>query len=59
VYDENINVHIVEAFLERLLPYYGRYPRPRSIIFIDNASFHFFSAETKTLLAKVGVLIEY
>lgn len=59
VYDENIDVHVVEAFLERLLPYCGRYPRPRSIISINNAPFHFFSAETKTLLAEGGILIEY
>lgn len=59
VYAENIDVYIVEAFLEGLLPYCGRCPGPRYIIFIDNTLFYVFSAETKILLAKVGILIEY
>lgn len=42
VYEENTDVEVVEGFLERLLPYCGRYPAPRSVIFMDNASFHFF-----------------
>jgi transposase len=59
VYEENTDVGVVEEFLERLLPFCGRFPEPRSVIFMDNASFHFFSPRTKEMLAEAGVLIEY
>jgi len=59
VYKENTDIYVVEGFLERLLPFCGRYPEPRSVIFKDNASFHFFSPGTKEMLAETGVLIEY
>lgn len=59
VYEENTDVQVVESFLERLLPYCGRYLEPRSVIFMDNASFHFFSPRIKELLPRAGVLIEY
>lgn len=45
VYEDNTDVHLVEGFLERLLPFCGRYPEPRCVIFMDNASFHFFLSE--------------
>lgn len=44
-YEENEDVHVVEGFLERLLPFCSRYLEPRSVIFMDNASFHFFSSK--------------
>jgi transposase len=59
VYEENTDVHVVEGFLERLLPYCGRYPGPRSVIFMDNASFHFFSPTIKEMFAEAGVILEY
>lgn len=59
VYKENTDVQVVEGFLERLLPFYDRYPKPKSIIFITNASFHFFSLRIKQILSEAGVLIEY
>jgi transposase len=59
VYEENTDAQVVEGFLERLLPFYGRYPALKSVIFIDNALFHFFSPRIKDMLAEVGVLIEY
>lgn len=59
VYEENTDVHVVEGFLERLLPYCGRYPEPRSVIFMDNASFHFFSSRIKEMVSEAGVIIEY
>jgi hypothetical protein len=59
VYEENTDVYLVEGFLERLLPFCGRYPEPRSVIFMDNASFHFCSPRIKGMLAEPGVLIEY
>ena len=59
VYQENTDTHVVEGFIERLLPFCGSYPEPRSVIFMDNASFHFFSPRTKEMLTQAGVLIEY
>ncbi|KAL0930259.1 TPR domain-containing protein [Colletotrichum truncatum] len=59
VYEENTDVNIVEGFLERLLPLCGRYPAPRSVIFMDNASFHFFSPALKDKFTQAGVIIEY
>lgn len=31
---------IFEDFIEQLLPHYGRWPEPKSVIVMDNASFH-------------------
>jgi hypothetical protein len=31
---------VFEDFLERLLPHCGRWPEPKSVLVIDNASFH-------------------
>lgn len=59
VYEENTDTDMVEAFLDRLLPYCGRYPEPKSVIFMDNASFHFFSQEVKDRIVNAGVIIEY
>ena len=59
VYKENTDVYVVKGFLERLLLFYSRYPKPRSVIFIDNVSFYFFLLRIKEILTKVGVLIEY
>jgi transposase len=59
VYEENTDVEVFEGFLERLLPFCGRYPEPRSIIFMDNTSFHFFSPRVKDLFTRAGVIIEY
>jgi len=41
VYKENTDTQAFDDFIKRLLPFYGRYLDPRSVIFIDNASFHF------------------
>ncbi|KAK7211126.1 hypothetical protein V2G26_018304 [Clonostachys chloroleuca] len=59
VYEDNTDVGVVEGFLERLLLYCGRYPEPQSVLFMDNASFHFFSPEIKERFARAGVIIEY
>lgn len=59
VYEENTDADMVEAFLDRLLPYCGRYPEPKSVIFMDNASFYFFSQEVKDRIVDAGVIIEY
>ncbi|KAF4921082.1 hypothetical protein CGCF245_v015655 [Colletotrichum fructicola] len=59
VYEENTDTEVFEGFLERLLPFCGRYPAPRSVIFMDNASFHFVSQKLKDLIARAGVLVEF
>jgi transposase len=59
VYEENTDIEVFEDFLERLLPFCGRYPEPRSVIFMDNASFHFFSQSLRDLFTQAGVIIEY
>lgn len=58
VYEGYTDVHLFETFLKRLLPYCGRFPEPKSVVFMDNASFHNISTEVKEKFAKAGVLIE-
>lgn len=58
VYKGYTDVHLFETFLKRLLPYYGRFPEPKSVVFMDNASFHNISTEVKEEFAKAGVLIK-
>jgi transposase len=58
VYEGYTDVHVFESFLERLLPYCGRFPEPRSVVFMDNASFHNISTRIKEMFAKAGVLLE-
>ena len=58
VYKENTDVYMVKGFLERLLLLCGRYPKPRSVVFIDNALFYFLP-RIKEILTKTGILIEY
>jgi transposase len=59
VYEENTDLQVFEGFLERLLPSCGRYPAPKSVIFMDNASFHNVSPRIKELYAQAGVVIQY
>lgn len=58
VYEGHTDNYVFEAFLERLLPYCGRFPEPRSVVFMDNASFHNISIKIKEKFAEAGVLIE-
>ena len=57
VYEENTDHEVFEGFIERLLPFCGRFPGPRSVIFMDNASFH-FSPKINQMLAQAGVVQE-
>ncbi|OAA47532.1 Homeodomain-like protein [Cordyceps fumosorosea ARSEF 2679] len=57
VYDGHTDLDFFEGYLLRLLPYLGRYPGPRSVIFMDNASFHNVSLEVQATLAEAGVLL--
>ncbi|KAJ6786763.1 hypothetical protein PWT90_07371 [Aphanocladium album] len=57
VYDGHTDLEFVEGYLLRLLPYLGRYPGPRSVIFMDNASVHNVSLEVQATLTEAGVLL--
>ena len=59
VYEQSTDADKVGAFLENLLPFCGRYPEPRSVIFMDNASFHFFTPAVKKAIGDAGVILEY
>lgn len=59
VYEENTDLQVFEGFLERLLPFCGRYPAPKSVVFMDNASFHNITPRIKDLFAEAGVLVQY
>ncbi|KAF4444918.1 TPR domain protein [Fusarium austroafricanum] len=58
VYQENTDTELFQGFLERLLPFCGRYPEPNSVIFMDNASFHFISPSLQGKLTEAGVIVE-
>lgn len=58
VYEEYTNNDVFEAFLERLLPHCGRYPGPKSVVYMDNASWHDLSVRIKDMYAQAGVLLE-
>ncbi|RFU72915.1 transposase [Trichoderma arundinaceum] len=47
-----------EEFLERLLPYCGKWPEPRSVLIIDNASIH-HSERVQQLCEDAGVVLLY
>ena len=42
VYEGSTTTEVFEGFIERLLPHCGRFPEPRSVLIMDNASWHFF-----------------
>lgn len=58
VYHENTDTELFQGFLERLLPFCGRYPEPKSVVFMDNASFHVISQSLKEKFTAAGVIIE-
>jgi transposase len=40
VFQGSTNSSVFEDFIEQLLAHYGRWPEPKSVLVIDNASFH-------------------
>ena len=40
VYQGSTDSEVFEDFLEQLLPWCGQYPEPKSVLIMDNASFH-------------------
>jgi transposase len=49
---------VFETFIEQLLPYCGKWPEPRSVLVMDNASFH-RSDRIDQLCAAAGVKLLY
>jgi len=47
---------VFERFIEQLLPYCGRWPEPRSVLVMDNASIH-YSDRIKTMCREAGVVL--
>lgn len=57
-YERSTDTQVFEAFIETLLPYYGRWPEPKSVLVIDNASFH-YSDKIQQMCNQAGVLLIY
>ena len=49
---------LFESFIEQLLQHCGRWPEPKSVLVMDNASFH-HSARIDQLCADAGVKLLY
>jgi len=49
---------IFEDFIKRLLKHCGKWPKPKSVIVMDNASFH-HSKRIKEIYANAGVKLVY
>lgn len=49
---------VFEDFLEELLQWCGRWPQPKSVLIMDNASFH-RTARVEDLCAEAGVVLMY
>ena len=58
VYEGSTDSSIFEAFVERLLPLCGRWPEPRSVLVMDNASIH-HSERVKQMCSDAGVIVIY
>jgi hypothetical protein len=58
VYEGSTDTRVFEDFTEELLPYCGKWPNPRSVLIMDNASFH-HSEKIQQLCDDAGVIIRY
>lgn len=58
VFEGSTDSERFEEFLERLLPYCGKWPEPRSVLIIDNASIH-HSERVQQLCDDAGVVLLY
>jgi transposase len=57
VYEGSTDTEIFENFVEELLPYYGRWPAPKSVLIMDNASFH--RSDKIQQMCDAGVVLLY
>jgi transposase len=58
IFQGSTDAVIFENFIERLLQHCGRYPAPKSVLIMDNASFH-RSDRVKQLCSDAGVKLLY
>ena len=58
VFQGSTDAVVFEHFIRELLPYCGRFPAPKSVLIMDNASIHHSDAVT-TLCREAGVLLIY
>jgi transposase len=58
VYEGSTDTKVFENFIEELLPYCGKWPNPRSVLIMDNASFH-HSKKIQRLCDDAGVILRY
>lgn len=58
VYQGSTDAVVFGDFLEQLLPWCGKYPEPRSVLVMDNASFH-RTRRVRQLCAGSGVILMY
>lgn len=58
VYEGSTDAGIFEGFIEELLPYCAPWPNPRSVLIMDNASFH-RSERIQQMCDEAGVVLLY
>jgi transposase len=58
VFQGSTDSSIFEDFIEQLLPHCGRWPEPKSVLIMDNASFH-HTERIEQMCYKVGVKLMY
>lgn len=58
MYEGSTDTEIFENFIEELLPYCGRWPAPKSVLVMDNASFH-HSGRIQQMCDDTGVILLY
>ena len=58
VYPGSTDGEVFEDFLEELLPWCGRWPQPKSVLVMDNASIH-HSDRVEQMCTEAGVKLIY
>jgi len=58
VFQGSTDATVFEAFIEQLLPHCGRYPEPKSVLVMDNASFHHIE-RIEQMCSEAGVKLLY
>lgn len=57
-YERSTDTQVFEAFIETLLLYCDRWPEPKSVLVMDNVSFH-YSDKIQQMCNEAGVLLIY
>ncbi|KAL0930283.1 uncharacterized protein CTRU02_212491 [Colletotrichum truncatum] len=58
VFEGSTDAKVFESFIETLLQYCGRWPEPRSVLIMDNASFH-HTERIREMCSAAGVVLVY